>query len=92
MISHISLPLQLDLQVLHLLLLGQDYHHLSSHVITLKFHMTRCCMYHIEWAKIVGTPGDDNNYDDDDHDADSHPALHPLPREEDVGRVVEDNL
>ena len=32
------------------------------------------------------------NYDDDDHDADSHPALHPLPREEDVGRVVEDNL
>ena len=60
-ISHISLPLQLDLQVLHLLLLGQDYHHLSSHVITLKFHMTRCCMYHIEWAKIVGTPDDDND-------------------------------
>ena len=44
-------------------------------------------MYHIEWAKIVGTPDDDNDYDDDDH-----PALHPLPREEDVGRVVKDNL
>ena len=40
---------------------------------------------------------DDNNYDDDDDDYgdddnDDHPALHPLPREEDVGRVVEDNL
>ena len=33
---------------------------------------------------------DDNNYDDDDDD--DHPALHPLPREEDVGRVVKDNL
>ena len=32
---------------------------------------------------------DDNNYDDDDDD---HPALHPLPREEDVGWVVEYNL
>ena len=63
--------------------------------------MTKCCMYHIEWAKIVGTPDDDNdhdddnNYDDDDYgddDNDDHPALHPLPREEDVGRVVKDNL
>ena len=33
---------------------------------------------------------DDNNYDDDDDD--DHPALHPLPREEDVGWVVEYNL
>ena len=44
--------------------------------------------YDIDDAK----DNDDDDDAEDDDDDDNHPALHSLPREEDVGRVVKHNL